>query len=144
MRKMPWRAITTLLVAWFFLVAGSCSGPSRDQPVSSASGFQIFVTADPNTVRAQPTAGAVAGEQSGCSIITAKVFRNGQLVDGASVTFTKSLGRFAVGDEEFDAVTVETVNGLATAVLCAKGQVGTSLVTATVEDASDTVIVTFF
>jgi len=138
---MPWRAIATMLVIWFFLIGGSCKGPSRDQSVSSASGFQIFVTADPNTVKVQPG----ADEPGGCSIITAKVFNTtGQLVDGAPVTFTKSLGIFPIGTEEFDAVTIRTTNGLATAVLCAKQQVGTSLVTATVEDASDTVIVTFF
>lgn len=142
MRTMPWRAMASVAVAWFFLVAGSCGGPSRDQSVSSASGFRIFVTADPNTVKVQP---GIAEEPGGCSIITAKVFNTkGQLVDGALVTFTKSLGTFPIGTEEFDAVTIPTTNGLATVVLCAKRQPGTSLVTATVEDASDTVIVTFF
>ncbi len=149
MRQMPWRSITTVVVAWFFLVAGSCEGPSREQSVSSASGFQIFVTADPNTV---PIALGDA-KIGGCSAITVKVFNtSGQLVDGATVNFQKSLGVFlsvttsgtTVTQTELDADSKATINGLASTTLCAKKQPGTSLVTATVQDASATVRVTFF
>lgn len=149
MRKMPWRSITTVVVAWFFLVAGSCDGPSREQSVSSASGFQIFVTADPNTIPIALGDAAIGG----CSVITVKVFNSsGQLVDGATVNITKSLGVFLkitgsgtdITQTELDSDLVTTTNGLATTTLCAKKQPGTSLVTATVQDASVTVRVTFF
>ena len=143
MRPMPWRAIATMLVIWFFLIGGSCKGPSREQSVSSASGFRIFVTADPNTIRIAVGTATIGG----CSVITAKVFNtNGQLVDGALVTFTKTLGVFTPPGttDTFDAVTATTVNGIANAVLCAQTQAGTSVVTGRVEDASGTAIVTFF
>lgn len=143
MRKMPWRAVASVAVAWFFLVAGSCSGPSRDQSISSASGFQIFVTADPNTLRAIPPGSE--RDLGACSVVTAKVFNsNGQLVDGATVFFATTLGSFRVGTEDFGGRTAVTVNGLASVFFCALEDRGSALITATVEDASDTVIVTIF
>jgi len=144
MRPMPWRAIATMLVIWFFLIGGSCKGPSREQSVSSASGFRIFVTADPNTIRIAVAPATIGG----CSVITAKVFNtNGQLVDGVTVIFTAALGVFVVPGsttELLGADTKTTINGTATTALCAKTQAGTSVVTATAQDASDTAIVTFF
>ena len=118
----------------------ACS-PTNQTTVSSASGFSVFLTASPNAIPA-----AVSSDQpGGCSNITAKVFNTkGQLVDGAIVLFTRSLGRFPIGDEEFDAVSVPTLNGIATVVLCAKNVKGTSIVTGTVQDAHNTVLVTIF
>ncbi len=133
-----------LLLAGLGCVAlglAACSGPNNETTVSTPSGFQIFLTANPNAIPA-----AVSQNQpGGCSNITAKVFdTKGQLVDGAAVLFTRTLGRFPVGSTEFDAVTVSTTNGLATVVLCAKDVKGTSIVTATAENASATVLVTIF
>ena len=143
MRPMPWRAIASVVVAWFFLVAGSCSGPARKQSVSSASGFSIFVTADPNTIRAIPP-GSDAGV-GGCSAITVKVFNaNGQLVDGATVSVSGTLGTFDPTGGDLGATTATTVNGLATVFFCALSDRGTALIIAVVEDASGSVIVTIF
>ncbi len=135
------RLLVGLGCVGLLLALAACSGPNNETTISTPSGFQIFLTANPNAIPA-----AVSSNQpGGCSIITAKVFdTKGQLVDGAAVLFTRTLGRFPVGTQEFDAVTVLTTNGLATAVLCAKDVKGTSIVTATVENASATVLVTIF
>ena len=79
MRRTPWRAVPLVLVAGLSLLA--CNGPSRGtntQP-SAASGFNIVVTASPNTVRAADPNSDI--EDGGCGQIQAKVFdTSGRLV----------------------------------------------------------------
>lgn len=125
------------------LLLAACSGPNRQQDVSSVSGFQLFVTASPNAIP------AAQGEeaQGGTTIIMVKVYDSyGRLVDGAIVTLSATLGRFPGTEpgEEFVAVQVTTVNGVASRPLSAKSTKGTDIVTAVVEDAVATVNVTIF
>jgi hypothetical protein len=136
------RIRTRFFLGCVALVLGlaACS-PNSQTSTSTPSSFSVFLTASPNAI----PAAASDDQPGGCSNITAKVFNTkGQLVDGAIVLFTRSLGRFPVGNQEFDAVSVPTTNGIALVVLCAKDVKGTSIVTATVEDAHNTVLVTIF
>jgi hypothetical protein len=131
-------------VGWMAIVLGlvACGrGPTNTTSVSSSSGFSVGLAASPNAIPASVS----PNQPGGCSNITAKVFDSfGRLVDGAAVTFTRTLGRFPVGDEEFDAVTTLTTLGIASVVLCAKDVRGTSIVTGTVEDGHNSVLVTIF
>lgn len=129
MRRTPWRAVSVVVILGLALL--SCDGPNRGtntQP-SSASGFQIVVTATPNVLRPPDT-----------TIIQAKVFDvQGRLVDGALVTVT------ATGAVKPDNVASgPTVRGIfTTSFFVAAGTLPfTSIVTATVEDAVATTLVT--
>jgi hypothetical protein len=143
MRRTLWRAVSVVFVVGLTLLG--CSGPNRSQNPSSASGFNINVVMSPNALR-----GATPGTseaQGGCGVVTAKVFDElGQLVDGALVTLTTTLGRFpgANPGQEFVAVTGPTTRGVFDFPLCAKAERGTGTVTATTEDAAATVLFTVF
>lgn len=147
MRRTPWRVVSLVLILG--LAVASCDGPNRgstSQP-SSASGFQITVAASPNAIRGANAATSEA--QGGCSTLQATVFNmNGQLVDGAIVTLSTTLGRFPASSNptrpESVAVSGFTTNGVYTDVLCAKSERGTATVTASVEDAFATVLITIF
>jgi flavin-binding protein dodecin len=146
MRRTPWGLVLFALIVGVALAG--CDGPSRGsstQPSSpSSTGFFLELVASPNVVR-----GATAGsgeEAGGCSLVQAKVWdRQGQLVDGATVTFTTTLCCFA-GATEINIVGTSgtTLRGTATAVFCGKAERGTAIITAAVEDAFDTVLITVF
>ena len=141
MRRTPWRAWLLVLVGSFVVIA--CDGPnrgSRTQP-SSASGFNIVVTASPNTVRGRTTgSGSAFG---GCATVEAKVFDvNGNLIDGATVSLTTTLGIFRVGTDSFVGVTGTTVRGFIRFTYCSLDERGTSTITASVEDAFATTVIT--
>jgi hypothetical protein len=144
MRRMPWGLVLCVLILGAALA--SCDGPNRGsntQP-SAASGFILDLVASPNVVRGQ-TAGS-GEEAGGCALVQAKVSNtNGQLVDGADVAFTTTLCCFA-GPEEVNIVgqTRSTVRGVATVTFCGKRERGTATITAAVEDAFDTVLITVF
>jgi len=139
MQSAPWRAVPLALV--LVLALWSCDGPNRGthtQP-SSSSGLNVIVTASPNTI---PSNG-------GSSTIQVKVFdTNGQLVDGALVVVTAS----PASDAAFKA-TGTTTRGIFVATFHAQqtavgaqiqSQPGTVIITATVEDAVATTLITLF
>lgn len=142
MRSAPWRAVSLVLILGLVLM--SCDGPNRGsntQP-SSAQGFLIVVTASPNVVR-----GATAGgeDTGGCAQIQVKVFdTHGNLIDGAFVSGTSSLGVFRLGTEDLLNFVGVTTRGFLTRTWCAKAERGTAIITATVEDAVATVLITIF
>jgi hypothetical protein len=116
---------------------------SNTQP-SSASGFIVDLVASPNVLRGQ-TAGS-GEEAGGCALVQAKVYdTKGQLIDGTPVAFTTTLCCFA-GPDEVNIVSqvVTTFRGTATVTFCAKRERGTATITAAVEDAFDTVLITVF
>ena len=126
MRRTHWRAVSLVLILSLALV--SCNGPSRgtDTQPSSASGFLVTVTASPNVLRPPDS-----------TTVTVKVFdRQGRLVDGAAVVLSASFT--AAPAAGF------TVRGFFTAILVAPvgSPKGTSIITATVEDAVATTLVT--
>ena len=144
MRRMPWGLMLCVLILGAALA--SCDGPNRGggtQP-SAASGFILDLVASPNVVR-----GATAGsgeEAGGCALVQAKVSdTKGNLVDGVLVTFTTTLCCFA-GPTQVNIVSqgVNTIRGTATVTFCAKKERGTATITAAVEDAFDTVLITVF
>lgn len=141
MRRTPWGVVP--LVVMLGLVALGCDGPnrgSRTQP-SSASGLFVAVTASPNTVRGAEPGGASA--LGGCSTVQVKVSTTqGELVDGALVTVTTTLGIFRRGTESFVALQDVTVRGIALFAWCSQSERGTSTITATVEDAHATTFIT--
>jgi hypothetical protein len=143
MRRTSWRAVS--LVVILALALAGCDGPSRGpntQP-SSASGHLIVLTANPNVLRAaNPDS---TSDDGGAALVQAKVFdRQGNLVDGAVVAFSTTLGTFRQGTTDFLAVAVTTNRGIASIAFVAQDQVGTALITATVEDASVTTKITIF
>lgn len=143
MRRALLRAVSVVFVVGLALLG--CSGPNRSQNPSSASGFNVTVEISPNTLR-----GATAGTneaQGGCGSVTAKVFDTlGQLVDGANVNLTTTLGRFpgANPGQEFVAVSGPTRRGVFEFPICAKAERGTGTITATTEDAVATTRFTVF
>jgi hypothetical protein len=144
MRRMPWGLVLCVLILGAALA--SCDGPNRGsntQP-SSASGFIVDLVASPNVVRGQ-TAGS-GEEAGGCALVQAKVYdTKGQLIDGTPVLFTTTLCCFAGADQvNIVATTVTTFRGTATVTFCAKRERGTATITAAVEDAFDTVLITVF
>ena len=146
MRSALWRAIPLVLV--LILALAGCSGPTRgDTQPSSASGLNLMVAASPNVLRAGTTA-AGGSTTGGCAIVQAKVFdTNGQLVTGATVTMTSTLGQFqsSPGTTFVGSVSATTTaQGVFTAVLCAQAVTGTAIVTASVEDAFATTNITIF
>jgi hypothetical protein len=144
MRRIPWALMLCALVLGVALAG--CDGPSRGsstQP-SAASGFMLDVVASPNVLRGQ-----VAGspdEAGACALVQAKVFdTKGNLVDGVLVNFTTSLCCFAGGTSvNLVGESVTTLRGVATVTYCAKTVRGTAIITAAVEDAFDTVLITIF
>ena len=144
MRRTPWGLALCVLILGAALT--SCDGPNRGsntQP-SAASGFILDLAASPNVVR-----GATAGsgeEAGGCSLVQAKVSDvQGNLVDGATVSFTTSLCCFAGPDEvNIVGTTVSTIRGTANVTFCGKAERGTANITAAVQDAFDTVLITVF
>jgi hypothetical protein len=131
MRRTPWRAVSVVLV--LTLALASCDGPSRGpntQP-SAASGFFITVTASPNVLR-----------DGGTAVVQAKVSDTaGRLVDGATVTLAAS-GPAPAG--QLGATSGPTVRGIFTTTFQAAdpAQPGTVIITATVEDAVATTLIT--
>jgi hypothetical protein len=144
MRRMPWELMLCVLLLGVALA--SCDGPSRSKSTqpSAASGFILDLVASPNTIPGQ-----VSGsddEAGGCALVQAKVYdTKGNLVDGAPVSFTTSMCCFA-GGTAIDVVgaTVNTVRGTANITFCGKQVRGTAIITAAVEDAFDTVLITVF
>jgi hypothetical protein len=142
MRRTPWGLVLFALIVGVALA--SCDGPSRGsrtQP-SAASGFSVALTASPNTVR-----GATAGSlvtNGGCSQIQVVVTKAGVLVDGAEVTVTTTLGVFKRGTENFVGLQGITTRGVAVFAWCALAERGTSIITATAEDATVTILITIF
>ena len=130
MRRMPWALMVCVLILGAALA--SCDGPNRGsstQP-SAASGLMMDLVASPNTLRV-----------GGCGIVQAKVSdTNGNLVDGVQVAFTAS----PAGNAALGSTTATTTRGTATVTFCAGSTVGTVIVTGTVEDAFDTVLITVF
>jgi hypothetical protein len=142
MRRMPWGPVLCVLILGAALT--SCDGPSRGsstQP-SAVSGFSVALTASPNVVR-----GVTAGsgqDTGGCSQIQVVVSKNGELVDGAEVVGTASLGVFRVGTEDFLNFTGTTTRGTLSRTWCAKSERGTSIITVNVEETTTTVLITIF
>ena len=151
-----WRAIPLVVV--LILALAGCNGPSRGTHTnpSSASGFNIVVTASPNVLRAGTTA-AGGSTTGGCAIVQVNVFNtNGQLVTGAPVTMTSTLGEFQTTSPGptvvgFISTTTTagsagttTAQGVFTSVLCAGTVTGTAIVTASVENAFATTNITIF
>ena len=131
MGRTPWRAVSLMLVLGLALM--SCDGPNRGsatQP-SASSGFNVVVTATPNTIPAN----------NGASVIQVKVSdTTGQLVDGAAVTVSASPATAALS-----VVTGFTTRGIFTTVYTTtNARPGTVIVTATVEDAVATTLITVF
>lgn len=129
MRRTLWPAVSLVLILSLALVG--CDGPSRGantQP-SAASGFLVTVTATPDVLRPPDT-----------TVIQVKVFdRAGRLVDGAAVTVS------ATGTAPpANVVAGFTVRGFFTTTLFvpAGSLPGTVIITATVEDAVATTLVT--
>jgi hypothetical protein len=122
----------------------SCDGPNRGpntQP-TAFSGFNVAVTASPNVVR-----GVTAGSEQdtgGCSQIQVVVTKNGDLVDGADVLGSATLGVFRVGTENFLNFSGVTTRGVLTRTWCAQNERGTAIITVNVEDATTTVLITIF
>ena len=143
MRSALWRAIPLVLV--LILALAGCSGPTRgDTQPSSASGLNLMVVASPNVLRAGTTA-AGGSATGGCAIVQANVFNtNGQLVTGATVTITSTLGQFSSPSTGSAVNGPTTAQGLFTAVLCAQTITGTAIVTASVENAFATTNITIF
>jgi len=144
MRRMPWGLVLCVLILGAALA--SCDGPNRGsntQP-SAASGFIVDLVASPNVVRGQ-TAGS-GEEVGGCALVQAKVHdTKGNLVDGVLVQFTTTLCCFAVGDQvNVVGISVNTLRGIANVTFCGKRERGTATITAAVEDAFDTVLITVF
>ena len=141
MRRTSWSVVPLAVVLGLLL--WGCNGPNRGantQP-SSASGFFLNVTASPNTVRGKEAGSA--SEFGGCATIQVKVFdTNGQLVDGVTVVVTTTLGIFRQGDESFVGLSQNTIRGIAVFAWCSQNERGTSTITATVEDAHNTVFIT--
>ena len=139
MRSAPWRAVPLALV--LVLALWSCNGPNRGthtQP-SSSSGLNVVVTASPNTI----------SSNGGTSTIQVKVFRtNGQLVDGAIVDVTASPASeagFHVTGPAPRGIFVTTFHAQqTTAGTQLQSQPGTVLITASVEDAVATTLITLF
>jgi len=144
MRRTSWGLALCVLILGAALT--SCDGPNRGsstQP-SAASGFFLDLAASPNVVQgAAPGSGEEAG---GCALVQAKVSDiQGNLVDGVDVEFTTSLCCFAGPDEvNIVGTTVTTVRGTANVTFCGKAQRGTANITAAVQDAFDTVLITVF
>lgn len=142
MRRTLWRAVS-LAVPVLGLALMSCDGPNRGsntQP-SSASGFTVYLTASPNTVRGPLPEGD--SQFGGCSQVQAKVVDpQGNLVDGATVLFTTDLGIFRRGTESFVGLFEETTRGFATVGWCSQNERGTATITASVEDAYVTTQIT--
>lgn len=144
MRRIPWALMLCVLVLGVALA--SCDGPNRGsstQP-SSASGFMLDLVASPNVLQGRPAGSP--DEAGSCALVQAKVFdTKGNLVDGVQVSFTTSLCCFA-GTTEVNVVatSVNTVRGVATVPFCAKQVRGTAIITASVEDAFDSVLITVF
>jgi hypothetical protein len=141
---MPWGLVLCVLILGAALA--SCDGPNRGsntQP-SSASGFIVDLVASPNVLRGQ-TAGS-GEEAGGCALVQAKVYdTKGQLIDGTPVVFTTTLCCFGGADEvNIVSQVVPTFRGVATVTFCAKRERGTATITAAVEDAFDTVLITVF
>jgi hypothetical protein len=141
---MPWGLVLCVLILGAALA--SCDGPNRGsntQP-SSASGFIVDLVASPNVLRGQ-TAGN-GEEAGGCALVQAKVYdTKGQLIDGTPVVFTTTLCCFGGADEvNIVSQVVPTFRGVATVTFCAKRERGTATITAAVEDAFDTVLITVF
>jgi hypothetical protein len=72
------------------------------------------------------------------------VSKAGELVDGAEVTGSATLGVFRVGTEDFLNFFGITTNGTLTRTWCSKSERGTAIVTVNVEDATATVLITIF
>ena len=143
MRRTSWRVVSLVLVLSLALL--SCDGPNRGtntQP-SSASGFLLNITASPNVIRAENPS---IDDSGGCAQITIKVFdRQGRLVDGVTVDVSTTLGRFVVGTQDnLVGFVSTTVRGTVTQTLCANQARGTATITAVVEDAVATTLVTIF
>ena len=155
MRSALWRAIPLVLV--LILALAGCSGPTRgDTQPSAASGLNLMVVASPNVLRAGTTA-AGGSTTGGCAIVQVNVFNtNGQLVTGAPVTMTSTLGEFQTTSPGptvvgFISTTTTagsagttTAQGVFTSVLCAGTVTGTAIVTASVENAFATTNITIF
>ena len=143
MRRTPWGLVLCVLICGMALAG--CDGPNRggNTQVSGVSGFSIDTTASPNVVRGATLAGG-ADADGGCSQIQVVVHKGAQLVDGALVTVSVTLGVLKREDEEFVAITQPTTRGIALFVWCAKAERGTATITATAEDAHDFVLITIF
>jgi hypothetical protein len=144
MRTMPWGLMLCVLVLG--VVLASCDSPNRGggtQP-SAASGFILDLVASPNVVRGQTAGSDVTA--GGCSNVQAKVSdTHGNLVDGVDVRFTTTLCCFAgANDITIVSETVPTSRGVSNVTFCATRERGTATITASVEDAFDTVLITVF
>ena len=133
MRRTPWRAVSFVLILG--LALWSCNGPNRGtntQP-SAASGFNLVVTASPNTIPAD----------GGTSTIQVKVYdTHGQLVDGAFVTITAS-----PASDDANTASGTTTRGVFTTSYHSKvgsTRGGTVIITASVQDAYATTLITLF
>jgi hypothetical protein len=141
---MPWGLVLCVLILGAALA--SCDGPNRGsntQP-SAASGFILDLVASPNVIRGQAFGSEF--EAGGCALVQAKVSdTSGALVDGALVHFTTTLCCFAGEDEvNIVGIAVHTSRGTANVTFCGKQERGTATITAAVEDAFDSVLITIF
>ena len=145
MRRTPWRAVSLMLALGLALV--SCDGPNRGsatQP-SAASGLSLVVTASPNTVPA---------DGKSTAIVQVKVFdTRGNLVDGATVNLSASKGTITVAPGtaggqgtagSVASTSGTTTRGVLSATFTAGLVPGTAIITATVEDATATTLITLF
>ena len=144
MRRMPWGLVLCVLILGAALA--SCDSPNRGggtQP-SAASGFILDLVASPNIVRGTTAGSGV--DTGGCSNVQAKVSdTKGNLVDGVTVRFTTSLCCFVVGEENtIVSAAFPTIRGSANITYCGRSERGTATITASVEDAFDTVLITVF
>jgi hypothetical protein len=107
-------------------------------------GFGLFDRRDGQPQRGPGSDGRERKRDGGCSTVQAIVTKNGTLVDGAIVTVTTTLGVFKDGTEDLVGQQDTTTRGVATFFWCATDTRGTSTITASVEEATTTVMITIF
>jgi hypothetical protein len=144
MRRMRWGLLLCVLLLGVALT--SCDGPNRGsstQP-SAASGLILDLVASPNAIPGITNGTGDSG--GGCALVQAKVSNtSGHLVDGVPVNFTTSMCCFAGGtDINVVGLTVSTNRGTANVTFCGTKTRGTAIITASAEDAFDSVLITVF
>jgi hypothetical protein len=111
--------LTAAIAAIFLLAVMGCSSDPTDSTGTSVSGYTIAMRANPGEVRANG---------SDTALIVVEVWdRNGNFVDGETVTFSVTLGNLASD-------TATTSSGVAVNTFTSSSSEGMAIVTAAVEN----------